>query len=755
MKHNSTRTQNTIGRAYWPAALMIGAIALAGTGQAQVVLSENFTGGASTTGFTIDSPGSDCAWLYAPGGLDANNFNQDFGGALPSGGGFDNDFAFIDADECGASGVVVNTFLVSPPFDASAPGNYILSFSQQFRSLNESFARVEVFNGTSWTQVANQTTDVGYPNPAASTNINITAATGGSAVAQVRFQFSAAWDWWWAVDNIVVENYACAAPADLAVTGITTSGGTIGWTDNGSAGYEWVVTTGADPDGTNDVASGDGSNLTISGLNSGTPYTAWVRADCGDGSFSSWSNGFPFTTIITNDECSGAVALTVNPDFNCTYVTPGTITGATDSGTSSDCGGTADDDVWFSFVATDTLHRISLENITGSTSDLYMALWTGDCGSMTVVPNGCSDPESMEVGGLQIGTTYYLQVFSWTDTPGQTSAFDVCVGTIPFCQPPQSLALDSINSPNAWVSWSNNGAMEYQYELRVNGVPGSGSGGLVVEGTVADTVLNLTGLVPDSLYILYVRSICSPGDTSAWGEGLIIFDGYCNTIDFTSDVEPICNVTFAGINHDSPPDVDASPALENFLAFTAFVGQGGSYPITVSGNTNGDYTTYVTAFFDWDQNQTFETAVPIGSFTNTVCGTPITATVNVPADALIGTTRMRVVKNYDTAPTDPCGIYSFGQAEDYTVEVGTVGVADLGTKPEVSVYPNPASTELFFNANNGKAVQVQVYDMVGHLALEQTSTGKLDIAKLAPGSYTVQITKLDGTGVAHARFVKQ
>lgn len=30
---------------------------------------------------------------------------------------------------------------------------------------------------------------------------------------------------------------------------------------------------------------------------------------------------------------------------------------------------------------------------------------------------------------------------------------------------------------------------------------------------------------------------------------------------------------------------------------------------------------------------------------------------------------MRVIKNYGSSPTNPCGIYSFGQGEDYTIEI--------------------------------------------------------------------------------------
>ncbi|MEO7081005.1 MAG: GEVED domain-containing protein, partial [Flavobacteriales bacterium] len=76
-----------------------------------------------------------------------------------------------------------------------------------------------------------------------------------------------------------------------------------------------------------------------------------------------------------------------------------------------------------------------------------------------------------------------------------------------------------------------------------------------------------------------------------------------------------------------------------------------------------------TAFFDWDQNGTFETAVPIGSFTTSECVIVVTGQVVVPANALAGTTRMRVIKNYNTSPANPCGTYAFGQVEDYTLNV--------------------------------------------------------------------------------------
>ena len=133
-----------------------------------------------------------------------------------------------------------------------------------------------------------------------------------------------------------------------------------------------------------------------------------------------------------NDECSGAITLTVNPDYSCAVQTPGTIAAATASAVDpAACGGTENDDVWFSFVATATTHRIQLNNVVGSTTDLYHSLWTGaDCGSLTLVPGTCSDPNTSNPTGLTIGQTYYLRVYSWANATHNTT-FNVCIGTPP------------------------------------------------------------------------------------------------------------------------------------------------------------------------------------------------------------------------------------------------------------------------------------------------------------------------------------
>jgi len=133
-----------------------------------------------------------------------------------------------------------------------------------------------------------------------------------------------------------------------------------------------------------------------------------------------------------NDECGGAIPLTVNPDLACGTTTSGTIANSTGSAEDpAACSGTEDDDVWFAFMATSTSHTIDLQNVTGSTTDLYHSVWEGSCGGLTLLAGSCSDPNNSTATGLTIGNTYYLRVYSWTSTGGQTTTFDVCIGTPP------------------------------------------------------------------------------------------------------------------------------------------------------------------------------------------------------------------------------------------------------------------------------------------------------------------------------------
>lgn len=165
-------------------------------------------------------------------------------------------------------------------------------------------------------------------------------------------------------------------------------------------------------------------------LTAGTTYYIrfWAWGGTNTGTF-----GICVTTPPTppsNDNCGNAITAPVNPGVICSSVVSGTIAGATASSQATGCSGTADDDVWYSFTATNATQYINLNNVTGSTTDMYFSVYGGTCGSIGA-PLLCSDPESGTVSGLTPGNTYYVRIYSWTSTAGQNSTFDLCIGSPP------------------------------------------------------------------------------------------------------------------------------------------------------------------------------------------------------------------------------------------------------------------------------------------------------------------------------------
>jgi hypothetical protein len=174
------------------------------------------------------------------------------------------------------------------------------------------------------------------------------------------------------------------------------------------------------------------------------------------------------------------------------------------------------------------------------------------------------------------------------------------------------------------------------------------------------------------------------------------FATYC-TPTFTSGVEPITNVTFAGINRTTPATVGGTPALESFCD-TGNVQQGTSYAISLKGNTDGVFfTDYFRVYIDWDQNGTFGNVAneiyDIGTIVNStgVDATTLTGSIAVPAGAALGSTRMRVMKKFSAYSSGPCETGAFfGQAEDYSISV-TAPPACSGTPTGGTVTVTPTS----------------------------------------------------------------
>ena len=87
----------------------------------------------------------------------------------------------------------------------------------------------------------------------------------------------------------------CDAPTDLTVANVTANSVMLSWTENGTA-TSWTVNYKEDGVSTWSTVTANTTTYTLTGLNASTPYSAYVIANCADGS-SDPSNTVTFTTL--------------------------------------------------------------------------------------------------------------------------------------------------------------------------------------------------------------------------------------------------------------------------------------------------------------------------------------------------------------------------------------------------------------------------------------------------------------------------
>lgn len=166
-------------------------------------------------------------------------------------------------------------------------------------------------------------------------------------------------------------------------------------------------------------------------------------------------------------------------------------------------------------------------------------------------------------------------------------------------------------------------------------------------------------------------SLCDTGGESG-GETPLT---YCN-ISVQWQVYTITYVNFAGIDNSTANTATMDAATEDFTAISGSVTAGQSYTITLKGNTGSwaPQVCYFTVFIDFNHNGVLDDAGEVFQ-AGTVTGTTgldnvsATASIAIPAGALTGETRMRVLYNTDSYAMAPCATYSWAQSEDYTLNI--------------------------------------------------------------------------------------
>ena len=130
--------------------------------------------------------------------------------------------------------------------------------------------------------------------------------------------------------------------------------------------------------------------------------------------------------------------------------------------------------------------------------------------------------------------------------------------------------------------------------------------------------------------------------------------------------EYISNVTFGDINNNS-----TCGGYSDFTAISTDVEMGETYELSVT-NPNAYSSDITGVWIDWNHNESFTDAGEFFTTTSSGGGANFSASILIPETAQQGPTRMRVRLQYG-GTLAPCGTTSYGDVEDYTLNVKLPG----------------------------------------------------------------------------------
>lgn len=520
---------------------------------------------------------------------------------------------------------------------------------------------------------------------------------------------------------------SCTPPSGLTAYNVTSTSAMLAWTTGGASNWMIQYDTAGFTPGTGNFVAAANDTLMLSGLMPQTSYDVYVKDSCSATSVSPWFGPVTFTTACTpfiapiTENFDGLPLVSpytdlpacwepqVGPDFwdvtddlintGHTYLpnigdhTTGSgnymwidasaditgnamITGLVDvSGLTTPFAG-----FWFaSNNTTNTVnHTISLDAWDG-TAWVNIATESGNFASW------------VEVSGAVPATVPNItkfRIMAIADPTGTSSTYfyndlgvdDFFVMEMPTCPAPTSLMAMVSSTSTAMASWSSS-ASTFQVQYDTTGFS-IGSGSVMTVNN--DTTVNLTGLMANTNYELYVRAICAPGDTSTWTGPVSFYTGHCIPNPSSVDGIGITNVTMGTINNTTV----AEPGnYGDYSSLSTDVVGGDSLAIDVTYQTGYTYDTWV--WVDWNDDLDFFDAGEAYYLGNSASANPTTlsGSIAIPAGVALGNHRIRIggadAGLGSTPPSNPCYTGSWASFEDYTL----------------NVVPCAASNQCLFSAN--------------------------------------------------------
>ncbi len=234
---------------------------------------------------------------------------------------------------------------------------------------------------------------------------------------------------------------------------------------------------------------------------------------------------------------------------------------------------------------------------------------------------------------------------------------------------------------------------------------------------------------------------------------------YCSSKGKRATYEWIDNVTLGGMSNETGDN----GGYKYFTTKTATLTQGSTNKMIISAGFKEEiYKEYWAVWIDFNQNGTFENSEKVVSGSST-SNKNLSATVKVPSEAKLGTTRMRVSMKYNESQ-DACENFDDGEVEDYKVSIIS-NTSDPNTTKEynlnseenikITLIPNPAKDYIQVNyTTDAKNINYEIINCVGSIVKSGILTSaSLDISDLENGVYILKVN--DGKHLATKKLLKK
>lgn len=397
-------------------------------------------------------------------------------------------------------------------------------------------------------------------------------------------------------------------------------------------------------------------------------------------------------------------------------------------------------------------------NVAGTTSNGVNAanvdiLWSTDSGNtwttlLAGTPNDGSQAvtipnSSTTTGRIMVKGSNHI----FFDVNNANITVNAGSGTVDTTAPTApSLTASGTTSTTTNLSWS--GATD---NVAVTGYDVYQGSSLI--GSTASTSYTVTSLTPSTTYSFSVRAKDAAGNVSSSSNSVSVTTlagstvSYCSASANNTADERIGNVKFGSINNTST----GTSGYENFTSVSTNLTRGTAYTISVTPVwTSTVYSEAYAVYIDYNGDGDFTDSGELAWSKTGSTTSPVTGSITIPSTATLGSTRMRVMMQYSSVPSSSCGTYTYGQVEDYTLNIVSSGRNETGVKDlltDIKLYPNPVKDILYIS--NTTAEDYKIFDMGGKLINSgKLERGSVNVSGLIKGAYLIQI------GEASKRFIK-